>query len=73
MAYFLLFTLNENQITPEGKTNLIFTCIWATLGIIGTSIYLHFQNKKFNKKHRNILPKRNMSPFVKSNQESENE
>jgi len=47
---FLLFTLNENQITPEDKANLIFTCIWVTLGIIGISVYLHFQNKKQNKK-----------------------
>ena len=46
---FLIFVLNDNQTTSEYRTNLIFTCIWVTFGIISISIYLHLQNKKQNK------------------------
>lgn len=46
---FLLFALNENQITTKDKTNLIFTCIGVMLAIIGISFYLRSQNKKQNK------------------------
>lgn len=47
---YLILSLIAGVLLAFDTPNLIFTCVWIILGIAGISIYLHFQNKKQNKK-----------------------
>lgn len=49
---FGILMIFDKQVVSENKASFIFTGIGGLLGIIGISIYLHFRDKKQNKKHQ---------------------